>query len=181
MPAYDKHYKSPDYFGDPYPELVSFFNQIEPKGHVLDLGCGQGRDSIALARMGYKVTGVDISKVGINQLQSIAAKEKLDIKATVADMYEYQIGKDVDIVLLDSMLHFYPKDREKETRFLVRVMDELKPEGLLCVLVWRSKKLESVLESIIERAVGLNILKDKYIEYPEKKMEMRMLVLKKER
>ena len=60
MPTYDKHYQTPNYFGEPYPELLSFFSKYKPKGHVLDLGCGQGRDAIAMARMGYKVTGVDI-------------------------------------------------------------------------------------------------------------------------
>ena len=44
MLTYDKHYKAPNYFGEPYPELIQFFKEYEPKGHVLDLGCGQGRD-----------------------------------------------------------------------------------------------------------------------------------------
>lgn len=33
--------QEPDYFGDPYPKLVTFFAECEPKGKVLDLGCGQ--------------------------------------------------------------------------------------------------------------------------------------------
>ncbi|EMR73731.1 Tellurite resistance protein TehB, partial [Thaumarchaeota archaeon SCGC AB-539-E09] len=116
MPTYDKHYKQPNYFGEPYPELVSFFKNHEPKGHVLDLGCGQGRDALAIARLGYTVTGVDISKIGVSQMIVIAEKENLNIFGYVADMYEYPIAESVDIVLLDSMLHFYPKNREKETR-----------------------------------------------------------------
>lgn len=77
MVTYDKHYREPNYFGDPYPKLLTFFGEYEPKGNVLDLGSGQGRDSIALARMGYTVTGVDISKVGVSQMMSIAQKEEL--------------------------------------------------------------------------------------------------------
>jgi 2-polyprenyl-3-methyl-5-hydroxy-6-metoxy-1,4-benzoquinol methylase len=107
MPIYDKHYQESEYFGDPYPELVTFFAEYEPKGKVLDLGCGQGRNSIALARMGYDVMGVDISKVGVSQMMSLATREGLNIKGIVADMYSYDIDEMVDIVILDSMLHFY--------------------------------------------------------------------------
>jgi hypothetical protein len=37
-------------------------------------------------------------------------------------------------------------------------------------------KIEKVLDSIMDRADGWNRLVDNYIEYPEKSMEMRMLV-----
>lgn len=39
----------------------------------LDLGCGNGRNTIPLARMGYNVTGMDISQVALSQ-----AREKLE-------------------------------------------------------------------------------------------------------
>jgi tellurite methyltransferase len=177
--TYYRETKIPEYFGEPYPELVSFFKEYEPKGTVLDLGCGQGRDSITLAMLGYQVIGVDISKVGVSQMLSVAEKESLDVEGIIADMYEYTVDDSIDVVLLDSMLHFYPRDREKETRFLKRIMSELKHSGLLCVIVWKSKKIESVLESILESYPHWKTLFDRYIMYPEKDMEMRMLVIEK--
>ena len=179
MPTYDKHYKLPNYFGAPYPELLSFFKHHEPKGHVLDLGSGQGRDSIALARLGYTVTGIDISKVGVSQMLLVTEKENLNLSGYVWDMYEYPIVESVDIILLDSMLHFYPKDREKETEFLKRIMNELKLGGFLVVVVWKSEKIENILDSIIDAVYGWVRIIDKYVEYPEGNMDMRMLVLKK--
>ena len=71
MADYDKYYKTEDLFGEPYPELIDFFKIYEPKGKLIDLGCGQGRDSISLAKLGYNVTGIDNSKVGIDQMISI--------------------------------------------------------------------------------------------------------------
>ena len=180
MPTYDKHYQEPDHFGNPYPELIDFFTEYDPKGKVLDLGCGQGRDSIILARMGYDVTGVDISKKGISQMMSVAKKERLKLKGVVADMYDYRVDDSVDIVLLDSILHFYKPDKAKETEFLIRIMNELRIGGLLCIIVWKSKSIEEALIQVLERSLGKwESLVDGYVEYPEKSMEMRMIGRKK--
>ena len=81
--AYDKYYQSENLFGDPYPELVEFFAKYPQKGKILDLGCGQGRDAIALARLGYSVTGVDSSKVGIDQMIQVSQNEKYFISRLI--------------------------------------------------------------------------------------------------
>lgn len=40
----------------------------------LDLGCGNGRNAIPLAKLGYKVVGMDISKVAVKQALELARK-----------------------------------------------------------------------------------------------------------
>ena len=72
MKGYDKYYQTADLFGQPYPELIEFFQQYEPKGSLVDLGCGQGRNAIPLARLGYNITVIDSSKVGVEQMNSTA-------------------------------------------------------------------------------------------------------------
>jgi hypothetical protein len=39
--AYNKYYLQENYFGDPYPELIDFFENYPTRGKLLDVGCGQ--------------------------------------------------------------------------------------------------------------------------------------------
>ena len=70
--TYDKLYKTKNLFGKPYTELIDFFTDNPPIGKVLDLGCGQGRNAIPLAILGFEVVGIDISRVGIEQINQVA-------------------------------------------------------------------------------------------------------------
>ena len=65
MSIYDDYYKTENLFGEPYKELVAFFKKYPLKGKLLDIGCGQGRNAIPLAKIGYQVTEIDIAKFGI--------------------------------------------------------------------------------------------------------------------
>ncbi|SLM87061.1 hypothetical protein [Vagococcus fluvialis] len=76
MSLYDKYYKEVNYFGNPYPELIKYMKQL-PKGTLIDLGAGQGRDSVPLSRMGFLVTSVDTSLVGLEQIKLEEPKIKI--------------------------------------------------------------------------------------------------------
>ncbi len=80
----------------------------------MDLGCGQGRDALLLGELGYCVTGIDISDLGIKQMNAIANEKKLPVVGKVADIYNYPISEEYDMVLLDSIFHFYKNDLERK-------------------------------------------------------------------
>lgn len=179
--VYDKHYQKENYFGNPYPELVTFFEQYEPKGTILDLGCGQGRDALMLGRLGYTVIGVDHSQVGIEQLREIAEREDLSICGLVGDVYSYPIDSDVDLVLMDSMLHFYKNDVEKETALVQRVLEQLKPGGVLVNVMISGKSREAKLCQIIRRdKYQWKTLLESYVDYPEFQSTFHLIVIRKE-
>ncbi len=54
-------------------------------GRVLDLACGIGRHSVILSKMGYDVTGIDISPLFIAKAREYAASENSDARFVVSD------------------------------------------------------------------------------------------------
>lgn len=131
---YDKHYKDdPKACGKPFKEIVGFFEHYEKVGaKILDLGCGQGRDSLMLAQMGHSVTGVDLSEVGIKQMMATAKKKKLPVKGVVKDIVSYRSREKFDVVILDSVLHLLLDDEERKI-VLSYVSSRLKRDGFVLI------------------------------------------------
>src|SRR5262249_29079847 len=53
---------------------------------VLDCACGIGTQSLGLAKLGFRITGADVSARAVQRARSEAAVRKLDISFYVADM-----------------------------------------------------------------------------------------------
>lgn len=80
MTDYELEYqRSEQACGDPFPEFVKLFETLPVPSTVLDLGAGQGRDTLLAARLGHKVLAVDISPTGIRQILGDAQSENLSI------------------------------------------------------------------------------------------------------
>jgi SAM-dependent methyltransferase len=50
---------------------------LPPQGHLLDAGCGTGRAGLALERLGYQVTGIDLSLNMLAGGRALSAQNKL--------------------------------------------------------------------------------------------------------
>src|SRR5436305_12845369 len=99
MPDSFNHvYGKPDdpfYYGlKPSEELELFLNETHsPGGEALDLGCGEGRNSLLLARYGYHVHAIDASSQGIQKLETYADSQGLDsIDGEVADVRKVHLA-----------------------------------------------------------------------------------------
>lgn len=162
---YDKYYQTENLFGAPYPELIEFYKSLPERGQLLDLGCGQGRDAIALARLGYDVLGVDYSKVGIEQLNEIAKRENLKLIGIVADIYKFSDFDQFDFILLDSMFHFGKMEKQKEVQLLKRVINASKPSVLITICIQNIGKKLKVLNAVFSEIPNLKIIKQEEIRY----------------
>ena len=55
------------------PTLEKYINEI-PKGKALDIGAGEGRNSIFLAKNEFDVTAIDKIKQGLDKIKKLAKK-----------------------------------------------------------------------------------------------------------
>lgn len=148
---YDKYYQTENLFGDPYQELIDFYSSKKNKRKLLDVGCGQGRDAIPLARMGYEVTGIDHSVVGIEQLNQIAKKENLPLIGIVANIYEYKLFNGYDYILLDSMFHFGKREKDMETNLLRTIFKIADVNTLFTICIQNSGNKAKILDSVVSK------------------------------
>jgi tellurite methyltransferase len=154
---YDDYYKKANYFGEPLSDLMDFFSD-KPRASLLDLGCGQGRNAVPLARMGFPVTGVDTSKEGINQMLSFAEKEQLPLVGEVKDLYEFTGIESFQYVLMDSMFHFYKPDKLKETGLIKNILNQMQSGASMVVsILGQGDRVPILKETIREAGYGHEI------------------------
>jgi len=85
MTDWDTNYReTQNVFGaDPAPILVRHAKLLEDGLPILDVGCGQGRNSFFLARLGHEVHALDPSTVAVEQTAAVAEGEGLQITTQV--------------------------------------------------------------------------------------------------
>ena len=116
---YEKLYQEGrDVCGEPFPEFVTFFKDYDQKAaRILDLGCGQGRDALLMARQRHQVVGVDLSPTGIAQMVADGEAEGLNVEGVVADIVRYEPEGMFDLILFDRVLHMLANDEVENGRF----------------------------------------------------------------
>lgn len=70
--------------------------RLQEGDSIIDIGCGTGRHSIELAKRGFKVTGIDISKGMLKEAEKTALKEKVDVRFIKANAVEFRSDEKFD-------------------------------------------------------------------------------------
>lgn len=75
--------------------------ELLPKGRVLDVAMGSGRNAVYLAKLGFEVEGVDISAEAVDNTVTLARQNNIDLNARVRDLEKnYRIEKGAyDIII----------------------------------------------------------------------------------
>ena len=94
MNNHDENYFQPSQFLVDNVELL-------PKGRVLDVAMGRGRNAVYLAKLGFEVEGVDISAEAVDNAVTLARQNNIDLNAKVRDLEKnYRIEKGAyDIII----------------------------------------------------------------------------------
>ncbi len=96
---------------------------------VLDAPCGFGRHSLALARRGFSVTGVDLSETELDRARQRAAAAGLRLDLVRQDMRDMEFAGEFDLALnLFSSIGYFSDDEDR--LLLDRFCTALKPGGV---------------------------------------------------
>ena len=86
----------------PSPFLSSSIDRIKrlaPGKRALDIACGEGRNSVFLAQHGFKVTGLDISDVGLGKAVRRAEEAGVSVDYRQVDLEGYRISEQFDLII----------------------------------------------------------------------------------
>ncbi len=122
--------------------LTLEFGETPAKIKIWDVGCGTGRHSVYLARLGFDVYASDNSPKALEKTQEALAVEHLKATLAEADMEELPF-KDVvfhAIILWNVVQH---ADIAKITRVMTNLKSSIVPNGLFLLSV-KSTKAEEV-------------------------------------
>jgi SAM-dependent methyltransferase len=103
---------------------------LPPGAEILDLGCGQGRHSVALALRGHAVTGLDLSEHLLGRARELARDRGVKVSWVRRDMRQTEgLGPFDACLSLFTSFGFF--DDEEDARVLRNVHSVLKPDGCL--------------------------------------------------
>src|SRR4051812_8370318 len=116
---------------------------IEPGADVIDVPCGYGRHTVALARAGYRVVGVDRSQTLLDEARRRAGGERWP-KLTRADYRELPFADES----FDAALNLYTSlgylGDDEDTKVLAAIRRVLKPGGKLVLETMHRDRLMKV-------------------------------------
>lgn len=127
------------YGTEPNAFLQSEYSRIPAGGRVLCLAEGEGRNAVFLARQGYAATAVDQSSVGLQKAQRLALDKGVEIETIVADLADYDPGRDSWDGIVSISAHMPPSLRRQVH---ARAVQALKPGGVFILEAYTPRQLE---------------------------------------
>jgi len=101
------------------------------KGKVLDIGCGAGREAVALAKLGFDVLGIDIASKMVEKARENAQKNNLSIKFEVKSATELDYPNlAFDYILFSRAIYSFIPTRRLRVKVLRNIKRILKEGGL---------------------------------------------------
>jgi 2-polyprenyl-3-methyl-5-hydroxy-6-metoxy-1,4-benzoquinol methylase len=120
-------------FGAPTETLISYA-KILKNNHsqitAIDVGSGNGRYAVPLAKLGYKTSAIEIAQSGINRILEYAKKENVSVNVEKADFVDVCGEKrKYDLVLSSGLIEVIPK--QHQVKAIEGLISWVKPGGVI--------------------------------------------------
>jgi len=171
---FDGHYKDiwraiiPAQLTDREVRFMLEYFDLKPGDEVLDMMCGYGRHSLALAEKGIRVTAVDNLPEYIAEIRDKALIANLPISPLLANIIDYRpAGRYKLAICMGNSLNFF--DAGNTVRLLQYWAQALEPGSHLLINSW--SLAEIVIPQFVERSEAAQgdlkiISHSKYLFYP---------------
>ena len=123
--------------------------RIKKNSELIDIGCGNGRDSFFFSKNGLKVTAIDISK---NAIKNNSIKKSKNLKFLKFDMGKDTLRKKFDVFYCRFFVHAINEETEKK---LIIFMKKNKKKNSLAFFEFRNHKDEIFKQKKIKNHGGV--------------------------
>ncbi|MDP6822161.1 MAG: class I SAM-dependent methyltransferase [Dehalococcoidia bacterium] len=122
--------------------VVQLLN-LSPGARILDVGCGNGRHTLELARRGFPVTGLDNSRSFLDIAVNAAANLNLDAEFVEGDQRRFTRPSEYDAAIsISSSWGWFPSS-DDNLRVFQNVFSSLKPGGKLLIQIIGKENLSA--------------------------------------
>ena len=130
------------------PILSDYEKRYQEKGYywgikLLDVGCGEGKDAVFLARNGYHVSAFDLAETGVEKGRALASQHGVYVDFFTANIEDMQLCEDYDIVLCSGVFHFLKPEKRKDV--VNELKQHTKPDGIHVMNVFVDKPFVEIL------------------------------------
>ena len=121
----------------PANDILKMSSSLKKDMTVLDIGCGEGRNSIYLSALGHNVDAFDVSEAGILKLKTIAEENKIKVNAWVQDLTTFIFSKTYDLIISHGVFHLVEKHDWQ--RIIKDIKENTNPGGLNIIGIFTNK------------------------------------------
>jgi tellurite methyltransferase len=149
---WDREYeKTPDSYvwgTTPSSFAVELAAGIVSGGRVLDLGCGEGRDSVFFASEGFEVTGLEASRAGLRKAERLAAERGVRVRWVESALPDVPSLGEFDLVYSCGSIHYVP--RRDRAQLFRRLREITAPGGRHAHIVFTDRWIYAERGEVIE-------------------------------
>lgn len=129
------------------PKLIQF-SGIKPHAHILDVGCGTGVTAITAARIGAKVSALDLNPTLLEKAEINAQLAQVVIDFKEGDVEQLPYPDAHFDTVLSQFGHIFAPNAQKAIDEMLRV---LKPGGVVAFCTWPTEHFVGQLFALVSK------------------------------